>query len=342
MPIHIQAGEFLQKMRDIPVVDVRSPLEFEAGHIPSAVNVPLFTNEERVVVGTLYKQNGRDVAVLRGLEYVGPKMAGFVKQVKKVSPSKEILLHCWRGGFRSQSMAWLFDTAGFKVYFLEGGYKAYRRYIRTKFEEDYQLIVLGGKTGSGKTGLLKSIESNGHQFIDIEGIANHKGSAFGDIGQDDQPTNEQYENNLFHIWKDFDTTKPIWIEDESRGLGRVSIPEPIYNKIRVSDVIFVEKGIDLRVKQLMIDYGLCDREELAAAIIRIKKRLGGLNLKLSLEALENDDLATVAELLLQYYDKAYLTGLSIRDPKTVATIELKSNDPESNAKRIIDFYRTTR
>ncbi len=161
---------------------------------------------------------------------LGQKMSGFIKQYRKLTSSKAIIIHCWRGGFRSKSMAWLFETAGYKVYFLEGGYKAYRKYIRSQFEQDYKLLVLGGKTGSGKTDLLKAIERNGNQFLDIEGIAHHKGSAFGDIGQKAQPTNEQFENNLYHKWKDFDISKPIWIEDESRGLGTVSIPEPLYKK----------------------------------------------------------------------------------------------------------------
>lgn len=339
MPVIIQPEELIFRSSILPFFDVRSPSEFEVGHVPGAFNLPLFSDEERAVVGTLYKQTGKDEAILKGLDYVGPKMTSLIKQGKKIAPGKEIMLYCWRGGFRSKSMAWLFETAGFKVYLLEGGYKAYRRYIRSKFDDDYKLLVLGGKTGSGKTYILKAIAEKGEQFLDIEGIANHKGSAFGDIGENTQPTNEQFENNLFHVWKDFNTEKQIWVEDESRGLGTVSIPEPLYDKIRSSNVIFIEKEKELRVNQLVADYGLSDKELLGAAIVRIKKRLGGLNVKLSIEALENNDLETVASILLQYYDKAYLKGLSFRNEKSISIIALHENDPEGNAEKIIEFSK---
>jgi tRNA 2-selenouridine synthase len=127
MPTKLSIEEFLPLTDTFPLVDVRSPAEYAKAHIPGAVNIPLFDNEERKQVGIRYKQGGKENAVLLGLEYVGPKMAGFVKQAKKlVKKDKKILIHCWRGGMRSGSMAWLFETAGLKVFTLDGGYKAYR------------------------------------------------------------------------------------------------------------------------------------------------------------------------------------------------------------------------
>ena len=213
---YIEAREFLDKAVMFPVIDVRSPSEFLKGHIPGAFNIALFDDEERRKVGTLYKNSGKESSVLLGLDLVGPKMSGFVKAASRIALEREVLLHCWRGGMRSSGMAWLFETAGFKVSVLEGGYKAYRRFIRRKLEENIKLVVLGGKTGSGKSDILDHLAQSGEQVIDLEGIAHHKGSAFGAFGQESQPTTGHFENNLYHELNKFDLNLPVWVEDESR------------------------------------------------------------------------------------------------------------------------------
>ena len=229
--------EFLEMGKTIPMVDVRTPAEFELGHIPDALNIPIFTNEERVLVGTKYKRASKDSAVLLGLELVGPKLARFVRQAKKIAPEKVIMLHCWRGGMRSGSMAWLFETAGFTVYLLKGGYKTYRSYNRDQFQEKSELVVLGGMTGSGKTDILHEMQAMGHQVLDLEGVANHKGSVFGALGQANQPTNEHFENELAKIWSGFDANRPIWIEDESNSVGTVRINDVLFGRMRKAEVI---------------------------------------------------------------------------------------------------------
>ena len=171
MSILLEAEEFLQQAKLLPIIDVRSPAEWESGHIPGAINIPIFTNDERAKVGTRYKQSGKEQAIEMGLEFVGPKMLQFVKEAKKIAKDKRVLLHCWRGGMRSKSMAWLFELAGLETIILKGGYKAYRNYIREQFNKPANLIVLGGFTGSGKTDILKEIEKLGQQFLDIESIA---------------------------------------------------------------------------------------------------------------------------------------------------------------------------
>ena len=206
---------FLELGKELPIVDVRTPAEFEQGHIPGAHNIPLFSNEERAVVGTLYKKQGKDIATIKGLEFVGPNMANFAKQAKKLAVDNKILVHCWRGGMRSASMAWLFNTVGLDAQTLEGGYKAYRQYIRASFEWPYKVVILGGLTGSGKTDILKEMHKMGAQFVDLEGTAHHRGSSFGQIGQGTQPTNEQFENNLAEVWIKQDAEEIIWLEDES-------------------------------------------------------------------------------------------------------------------------------
>ncbi len=329
--------KFLPLTDTLPLVDVRSPAEFAQGHIPGAVNIPLFNNDERAIVGIGYKKGGKDHAVQLGLEIVGPKLAGFVKQAKKLTPKKEILIHCWRGGMRSGSMAWLFETAGMKAFTLEGGYKAYRHYIREHFSRPVEMIVLGGFTGSGKTDILKILEKQGEQFLDIESIAHHKGSVFGPLGQEPQPTNEQFENNLADAWLKFDFKKRIWIEDESRQLGKCVLPDPLFLQLRKAPLIKIIIPKPEREKRLVKEYGGFKKGELKEQLLKIRERLGGQYLKEALKALENGDLQTVAGLALRYYDKAYTHGSSQRLQENVFELTVGKDNPVENARKIVEF-----
>jgi tRNA 2-selenouridine synthase len=182
---------------DAPLLaDVRTPAEFAHGHIPGAFNLPIFSNEERVLVGTTYKQVGREAAILLGFDLTGAKWSGFIKQALEKAPSKKIALHCWRGGMRSGAMAWALDLYGFEVYLVQGGYKSYRNWVLNQFEKQFTLQVLGGMTGSGKTKILQELKAAGQQVIDLEDIAQHQGSSYGTMNKIVQPTQEQFENNL--------------------------------------------------------------------------------------------------------------------------------------------------
>lgn len=335
----LEPKEFLELGKTIPMVDVRTSAEFENGHIPGAANLPIFTNDERALVGTKYKRAGKDSAVLLGLELVGPKLARFVRMAKKISPQKEILIHCWRGGMRSGSMAWLFETAGFKVYLLKGGYKAYRGYIREQFSQKSKVLVLGGMTGSGKTEVLHEMQKQGAQVLDLEGVANHKGSVFGALGQEDQPSNENFENELAKVWLDFDNDKPVWLEDESKSIGSVWINDALFERMRSAEVIKMELPKKERINRLVKEYACFEREVLAHMISKIEKRLGGLNVKKSYESLETNDFATVADITLSYYDKAYNHGLEKREGQTIHSLELKKDNPMENARLILEFYK---
>jgi tRNA 2-selenouridine synthase len=324
--LYIDPEKFLSLSPSHVIIDVRSPSEFSQGHMPGALNIPLYDDKERKQVGTLYKQAGRQAAILTGLDFVGPKMSQFVKLANKLAPGKEVLVHCWRGGMRSAGMAWLLKTADFNVSLLEGGYKAYRRFIRQKLEEKLNLIVLGGNTGSGKSEILNGLAGMGEQIIDLEKIAHHKGSAFGDLGQEKQPANEQFENNLFDAISKSDITKPIWIEDESRGIGKVSIPDPLYQQIRNSFIVFLDMSKSFRVKRLVREYASFDPQQLENAIHRMFQK----------------DYATVADLLLIYYDKAYLKGLSFRDENKVFKLSVEDEDPEIIAKSVLEFFHNNK
>ncbi len=331
----VSAEEFL---KNEILIDVRSPKEYEEGHIPGAINIPLFDDDERARVGLRYKQSGQESAVLHGLEIVGPKMAGFIKTLRKFTKSKKIGIHCWRGGMRSQNMAWLFGTMSYEVEVLEGGYKAYRSFIRQQFANKAHIVILGGMTGSGKTDILHQMQSHGVQILDLEGHAHHKGSAFGAFGQKAQPTSEQFENNLYVDWQKFDLSKPIWIEDESRSIGAVSIPETLWLQMRKAEVVKLNMTPEIRLPRLVKEYADFPKERIASALTRIQKRLGGQHLKRAMQALDEGDFYQVAAISLNYYDKAYLKGLSKRDEITIHEVEIKQDNPELNAVLVQEFY----
>ena len=329
---------FLKLTDELPVVDVRSPAEFDQGHIPGAVSLPLFSNEERAVVGKLYKNSGRETSVLKGLDFVGPKMSGFVKQANKIAPGRKLLMHCWRGGMRSESMAWLLSTAGFQVHLLIGGYRAYRKFIREKLETASNFVVLSGKTGSGKTETLLQMKTMGVQVIDLEGMANHKGSAFGALGENPQPTGEQFENNLYKTWSGLDPNKTIFLEDESRSIGRVILPDGFYRKMRACPVIMLDMNKSLRIVRLVKDYAKFPKEQLIESVLKIERKLGGQNAQKIITDIEAGNFAPAIDTVLAYYDKTYAFGLDKRDKDQVHTLETNTADARQNAEMVIDYF----
>ena len=333
----IKPKEFLKKGIDIPIIDVRSPAEYAQAHIPGAVNLPLFNNEERATVGTIYKQKNKDKAILEGLKIVGPKMAGFVIKAKKISKNNKILIHCWRGGMRSGSMAWLFQTTGLNVEILDGGYKAYRQFIKKEFANNANILILSGSTGSGKTDILKELQKLGEQVIDLEGIAHHKGSAFGAIGEKKQNSTEQFENNLYKAWAKLDLKKRIWVEDESKAIGLNHIPEEIFFQMRNSPVVKINVPKEVRIKRLVKEYTNTDKEILIYHLNRIKKRLGPNETKLAIESVRNGDMTYAVDLSLTYYDKAYNYGLLKRELETISELNLNEDNPIESAKKLLLF-----
>ncbi len=335
----IKIHEFIKISKDLPIIDVRTPAEFSDGHITGALNIPIFSNEERAVVGTKYKQESRDTAIAKALEYIAEKTDHYLDELHKLVPSQEICIYCWRGGFRSEGMGHLFQTAGKKIYRLVGGYKAYRNYVLDSFNTEYKLIVIGGMTGSGKTEILGEIGKTNKQMLDLEGIANHKGSAFGALGQADQPTTQQFENDLATQLTKFDPQKNIWLEDESRMIGRVKIPDDLFSQIRTATVIKVEVSKKNRISRLIKDYANFDKEDLINSITNISRRLGGLNTKLAIEAIEAEDYYIATDIILDYYDKTYTYGLEKREGQTVISLKLESNNAEINAEKVIEFVK---
>lgn len=318
-----------------PLLDVRSPGEFTHGHIPGAISFPLFSDEERAAVGTVYKQVGKEEAMALGLRFVGPKLETFVREATIIAPGRKLRVHCWRGGQRSGSMAWLFRQAGFEVETLQGGYKSYRHFVLDGFQNTtIKLVVLGGQTGSGKTKILKALPEFGEQIIDLEGLAHHKGSAFGFIGELPQPTVEQFENNLFEQISAMDTTRRVWVENESHSIGRIFIPEEFWSKMKVAPLVKIEIPETVRIENLLSDYVLTDRLELETAFQKIQKKLGGLQLKIALESLEKNDFATAARIALHYYDKTYQHGLDTSLSTDIKNLKFDHGDPRRIAEEL--------
>jgi tRNA 2-selenouridine synthase len=285
----------------------------------------------------LYKQKGKDEAVLEGLRIVGPKMAGFVEEAARLSPNKKILLHCWRGGMRSASVAWLLQQAGFETRLLKGGYKAYRADIHQFLEQKFPFLVITGPTGSKKTKILQALRDKGEQVIDLETLANHKGSAFGALGMEPQPTIEQFENQLHLELSKLDLNRRIWIEDESRKIGTVVLHEGFWKQIKSVPVLLVNLSIQERIEFLVDEYGNFPAEKLEESILKIAKRLGGQHVKAALEALELGDLHQVAAITLNYYDKAYLYALENRKAHILHRLDIDGLSHETIAEKIIQL-----
>lgn len=331
----VQVADFLQMSATTPIVDVRSPGEFIAGHITHGTNIPLFTDDERASVGTIYKHKGQKEAIEQGLGYVGPKMLALAKQAEQTASQGHLLVHCWRGGMRSNRMAWLFEQIGLQCAVLEGGYKAFRNHIMQQFRTPGKLLVLSGATGAGKTDVLLALREMGEQVIDLEGLANHRGSAFGGLGMGAQPSSEQFQNDIYSQFSKLDPDRRIWIESESLTIGRAYLPVNLWNAMNAAPAIELEVPRPARVARLVQAYGTMERELLAEAIIKLQQNFGGNRVKEALQLLEMGELAAVADMLLDYYDKRYLFGRDKHRTGALAVLNSISGDAKENAQQLI-------
>lgn len=325
--LHIE--EFLKRSQGRLLLDVRSPGEYDHAHIPHARSLPLFTNDQRAIIGTAYKQQSREIAVNHGLDFFATHMKQMVAEFRTIleaqpAPSdSEVFIHCWRGGMRSETVAWLLNLYGYKVYVLKGGYKSFRRWALQQFERKFAFSILGGYTGSGKTEVLEKLKEMGERVIDLEALASHKGSAFGSLGLPPQPSQEMFENmlamalsaNQFSNAQEDKTSDScrIWLEDESRHIGRIGIPSAVWALARESPLYFMEIPAEERLEFIIRQYGKFDKELLKESILHIQKRLGGLEAKNAVRFLEQGDIKSCFRILLAYYDKQYQHSLENRD-----------------------------
>ena len=359
----LSVHNFISRAGEYPVIDVRAPQEFEHGHIPGAYNVPLFSDDQRAVVGTLYKQEGKHAAIKVGLELVTPQLTSYITSVDTIfhehrqtaqpqqriasghdipqkntghaddlwnlikpalmtvhnqqAPSltsreqfgKKIFVYCARGGMRSKSFCMLLASCGYTVYQLVGGYKGFKQYLRKQATQKYKIVLVGGKTGCGKTALLHELKNQGEQVLDLEALAHHKGSVFGGINQPHQPTQEQFIVNCLSALIACGTKKIIWAEKESYKIGNLSIPSELWNIMQAAPIVYIDIPHDQRLKNIMIDYGAATTDLLKVGVQALAKKLGGARTQALCAELDAGNIWAVATALLDYYDSSYTFSL---------------------------------
>ena len=322
-------ASFLQS--DGPLIDVRTPSEFQQGHIPGAVNLPLFSDSERAEVGTLYKHVGRQEAVRRGLALVAPRLealAAALLETQALHPGLPLRVHCWRGGLRSNSMAWLASTLALPTLVLEGGYKAYRQWVLALMEHPWPIRLLGGRTGTGKTALLRALASRGVAVIDLEELASHRGSSFGALGLPPQPSSEQFENQIAAALLPQAHAAEIWLEAESAQVGACRIPSGLWRQMQAAPLLEVRRPLEERLHHLVTIYGPQDPEALVAATVRIAKRLGPQRTAVAVAAIQAGQMETACAQMLDYYDRAYDRANAAHP---VTPVDLERMDPDASA-----------
>jgi tRNA 2-selenouridine synthase len=302
----------LLRDRGALLVDARSPAEYAEATIPGAINVPLFDDDERAEVGTLYKQQGSQVARQRGVELVAPKIPALLAAVAaaRAPGSPPVVVFCWRGGMRSRALTQFLELAGIPARQIAGGHKAFRALVRDFFEHGVwgRLLVLRGLTGVGKTRLLHRLAAEGYPVVDLEGLANHRGSAFGHLGLPPQPTQRMFEALLWDALRQLPPGSYALTEGESRHIGRLILPLRLYQALQTEVSLWVEAPLPIRVRNILADYPARDhlRNEFAAPLRALKERCGREAVEALLALLERgawEEL--VRELMLRYYDPLY-------------------------------------
>jgi len=332
----VSIEEFLSLRKELPVVDVRSEGEFQEGNILGAINIPLLNNTERIAVGTDYKQKGQHEAIKTGFRLVGPRLLDIINEAEKVTSNKEMLVHCWRGGMRSNNFCQFVGMAGIKTHALKGGYKAYRHQALESFRRPMNLILLTGCTGSGKSEVLRALKSQGEQVLDLENLANHKGSAFGGLLMPPQPTTEQFQNELFEEILLLDPSRRIWVEDESIAIGKIFLPPDFWQTMSQAPLVQMNVTKEVRIQRLVSEYGPADRDEFLTIMSKIVKKLGGQHFNSAKEKLLQGDMVSVIDILLTYYDKAYLQSINKRRDKVIKVVDWDAGSVE----RIVNALTT--
>lgn len=300
------------KLPRLLFIDLRSPVEYEEAHIPGAVNVPLLEDEERSLVGTIYKEQTPDQAVDEGFSLVAPKLPAICSKIKNLSREHNVVLYCFRGGMRSQSICQVLSILGTNHYRLQGGYKAFRQKTLDFFERPWEkeLVVLDGLTGVGKTEILDALRKRGLPAIDLEGLAHNRGSVFGHVGMKQAPTQKHFDGLLYKECLDFAAYPRLAVECESRRIGKVILPAAFFQAMQEGSRVLIYDSIDRRIDRLISMYTVKNSEEnvsqLRSSLERLKERLGRAQIEKLNEMLINKNYREVVRyLLLNYYDPLY-------------------------------------
>ena len=326
------ALEQLDQFDDI--IDVRSPAEYQEDHIPGAINLPVLSDQQRSEVGTVYKQRSRFEARRLGAQYVTENIAAHLATYfTNRSAAYRPLLYCWRGGMRSESMATILSAVGWRCTLVEGGYRTWRRLVHAELYErqcSLPLVLLDGRTGSGKTELLQRLKDRGTQIIDLEGLAGHRGSIFGGFTEIEQPSQKMFETNLYQQLMALDTSKPIMVEAESRYIGRRLVPVRLMESMLSAPWIEVRASADSRTPYLVKTYSdvISTEGRLASAIEALRRYHDRETIERwrQLEASSNyPELA--GELMREHYDPLYDRHLKNRTTAPARIVEIEQLTP---------------
>jgi len=340
--VTITAAEAIQRLDSFDtLIDARSESEYTEDRVPGAVNGPSLTDEERKLVGTEYKQVSPFVAKKRGAALVARNIAAHIEREVLDKPKDwQPLVYCWRGGKRSGSLALVLDQIGFRVHLLEGGYREYRRAViadLTQLPQRFSYRVLCGKTGSGKSRLLAALKQHGAQVLDLEGLANHRGSVLGLVPGSPQPTQKQFESRVWDALRHLDPSREVWVESESKKVGELRVPEVLIERMRASPCVRIELALEGRVKLLMEDYdffvkdvpAFCERLD-ALRALRGNEVVKGWQ-----EAARSGHIEDVVrELLVAHYDPVYLQSMqrNFADFDRAPTVTLPDAGPGTLAR----------
>jgi len=319
-----------------PIIDVRSPSEFKEGHIPGAINIPLLNDDHRRQIGIAYKQKGKEAAITLGYQLVNPIRESFLIQLIDNTSDKNIRIYCARGGLRSQLMSQYFSENGYNITHLKGGYKAYRNVVLKTISSYKNLKILAGYTGSGKTEILNEMMQLGAQVLDLEHLANHRGSAFGFLGQKEQPSSSHFHNLIYDAIKHFNHQQPIWVESESVNIGKAYLPKELWENMKQADGIEIILPVEVRAAHTLKLYGGFEKSLLAECIMQLSKRIAKSEITLLCALTEIGDLEPVVERLLKYYDKAYEHGREKRNCQNFVKLNFERLEPKKIAKFLLE------
>jgi tRNA 2-selenouridine synthase len=299
------------------LIDVRSPGEYQEDHLPGAINLPVLDDDQRGRVGTLYHQESTFEARQVGARLIAGNLPNILETIEeRAGADRPVVIYCWRGGMRSESLGVILERIGYPTYRVDGGYKSYRRTVHEYFQNgkwDLEFVSVFGLTGCGKTALLERLSERGQSIVDLEGLANHRGSAFGAVGRDEQPSQKAFENRLYQSL--IDLSPPVFIEGESRHVGAVRIPDSLFDEVTSPPRIWMETTLERRVNVIRDEYDWPEsREELIDRLDDLRERLGHEQVdKLQDKLSQNRVRPVVRELLESYYDPAYRNSCPDRD-----------------------------
>lgn len=295
--------------KDCVLIDVRSPFEYNLETIPNAINIPIFNDEERKLIGTIYTQESVEKAKKLGIELASKKLPNIYDEISNLGEKHDkLILFCARGGYRSSSLVSLFNSIGINTYKLDCGYKGYRRYINEnlpKLVKEIKFIVLYGNTGTGKTDILKALKNEGMDILDLEGCANHRGSLLGSIGLGKQNTQRMFESLIYESLIDR-KTNIVFVEGESRRIGKDIIPEYLYQAMNNGINFKIHASMEVRINNILKDYVHDNDDELIASLNLLRKHISNKNIDKSIELIYNHEYRKVIkELMVKYYDPLY-------------------------------------